>query len=396
MDICISVILLIGLVVICTHSIVVPKPNQADQSYTAEPAPEWDALFDRDSDWTGSDGCYSIPLLGFDAPAGPVDQQALFVFGDTFIGKVDENRVRSGDLAIIRNTTAVLETTQPNPKQITFHWETDDQGQPAAMFEADTPESNPDDWIWPMDGIVLNDRIHILALRMHKKLVTAFEVVGITHVSFTLDDEQNITDYEHVDTPLYYRNEKYRREIVLGQAIMSMTEQSGNPNPDGYIYIYGPKSTPDIKYLVVARVLPEDFKDFSQWRFWDGENWGTKVENSISLTSGISQEFSVTPLNDGRFLLVFQIGDQVAIRFGDSPTGPFGPMERVYDCPEVEMDTGVFVYNAKAHPHLSTPGEMLISYNVNTSDWDALFENADIYRPRFIRLHLSKDEYVRP
>ena len=48
------------------------------------------------------------------------------------------------------------------------------------------------------------------------------------------------------------------------------------------------------------------------------------------------------------------------------------------------------MYNAKAHPHLSRPGELLISYNVNTFDfWGDFFRDADIYRPRFIRLKLE-------
>ncbi|MDY7039524.1 MAG: DUF4185 domain-containing protein [Chloroflexota bacterium] len=387
---CFCLISLLGFVAACTSRITASESNQANQSRKVEPAPEWDALFDRNSGWTGSDGTYSIPLSGFDAPSGPVDQQTLFVFGDAFIGQVDENKARH-DAAIVRNTTALLETVRPAPEQITFHWETDEQGQPASIFESDTPESSPDEWIWPMDGLVLKDRINILALRMQTRPKVAFEVVGITHISFTLDNEQNITAYEHVDTPLYYRNEKAGYEIVLGQAIMPMTEESGNPNPDGYIYIYGPKSYIGVKKVVVARVWPQDFHDFSKWRYWDGEDWGTEIENSASLTGGVSQEFSVTPLQDGRFLLVFQIDDQVAIRFAESPTGPFGPVERIYDCPQVGMDKGVFVYNAKAHPHLSAPGEMLISYNVNSTDWDVLFMNADSYRPRFIKLHLSED-----
>ncbi len=46
-------------------------------------------------------------------------------------------------------------------------------------------------------------------------------------------------------------------------------------------------------------------------------------------------------------------------------------------------------YNAKAHPHLSPPGELLIRYNVDSSDFWGQFKNADIYRPRFIRLKWS-------
>ena len=49
---------------------------------------------------------------------------------------------------------------------------------------------------------------------------------------------------------------------------------------------------------------PEDFKDEKK------------------TTGGISQEFSVSQMDDGRVILVYQLGNQVAIQFGESPTGP--------------------------------------------------------------------------
>jgi hypothetical protein len=221
-----------------------------------------------------------------------------------------------------------------------------------------------------------------------------FEIVGVSLISFVLDSSQVISEYRQKDTPIYYRNENEGWEIVFGQAVMPLTLESANPDPDGYIYIYGPKNSIQGKELVAARVFPQFISDFSQWRYWDGSDWTTGVENCQSITNGISQEFSVTPLGNGQYILVFQIGSSVGVRFGESPTGPFGVMRFIYDCPEVLEDPDIFVYNAKAHPHLSTPGELLISYNVNTFDFWDHFTNADIYRPRFITLTLPEDSSV--
>jgi hypothetical protein len=59
----------------------------------------------------------------------------------------------------------------------------------------------------------------------------------------------------------------------------------------------------------------------------------------------------------------------------------------IYTCPEPALDPDTLVYNAKAHPHLSKTGELLISYNVNTMDfWGDFFNDADLYHPRFIKL----------
>ena len=350
-----------------------------------ETAPEWTALFDRDSGWTGSDACYSVPLSGYDAPAGPNDDRTLFLFGDTFIGEVNENGARVNSV-MIRNTMGILQTKQPHPDSIQFHWNTNAQDQAEALFKADTPQSEPGDWIWPMDGIAIDDIIYVFGIRIREDGFF-FQVVGTTLISFSLNEDDQIIHYEHIDAPLYYNNDQTDTEIVLGQAIMPMTENSGNPNPDGYIYVFGPNSHLFIKDMVVARVLPENISNFSEWQFWDGSSWGSQIEDCASLTDSISQEFSVTPLDDGRFVVSFVFENSVYVRFADQITGPYGAARRIYDCPEVNQYPETFVYNGKAHPHLSGADELLISYNVNTYDWAALFNIADIYRPRFIHYY---------
>ena len=75
---------------------------------------------------------------------------------------------------------------------------------------------------------------------------------------------------------------------------------------------------------------------------------------------------------------------------GASPIGPFGRGHRIWRCPEVAEHEQVFAYNAKAHPHLSPSGELLISYNLNSMDFfGELLKDATIYRPRFLRLPLA-------
>jgi hypothetical protein len=77
----------------------------------------------------------------------------------------------------------------------------------------------------------------------------------------------------------------------------------------------------------------------------------------------------------------------VAMRIGASPVGPFGPIIKLYDCPESKENKNYFMYNAKAHPSLSKPGELLISYNVNSFEfWKEIQTKPTLYRPRFLKL----------
>ena len=110
------------------------------------------------------------------------------------------------------------------------------------------------------------------------------------------------------------------------------------------------------------------------------------------MANAASNELSVTELPAGRYLMVFQVfglSDKVGIRIGDSPYGPFGDIIEIYRTPE--FDEGIWPYNAKAHPALSAPGELLISYNTITPDfWNDIKKDAHIYRPRFIKLILEE------
>jgi hypothetical protein len=364
------------------------------ERWTVEPAEEWGGLFDRTSGWTGADGIYSIPFSSNDAPGGATRTSTLFVFSDTFIGEVGSDGQRLPGSTLINNSLALLTGGEPNPRYLRFHWGADDEGNAQAVFVPTTPASTQGDWYWLLDGLSLNGKLHLFALRMRKGDggVFNFAVAGISRLSLPLNSANPLLDHVQVDTPLHFIPSDGRGEIILGAAIMVNTVQAGAAGPDGYVYVYGHQNDPANKKLIVSRVLPHSFEDFSQWRYWDGTAWSPSIETISPVSSRISSEFSVTPLPDGRFLLVFQLDTlsrDVALRIGQSPVGPFGPVIRIWRCPEPDFDPDIYCYNAKAHPHLSQPGEVLISYNVNTFDFRDHLTYADIYRPRFIRIRLT-------
>ncbi len=369
------------------HTIGVPDSGCGENQFSAESAPEWDALFYRTSGWTGSDATYSIPLSGYDAPNSPSDQKSLFVFGDTFIGEVDELGSRSNTV-MINNSYCVLEGTCPVPENIDFFWDQSIPERPQSSFVPHIPANEPGDWFWPMDGINIEGTTHLYGLRLKKGNgggIFNFDITGVSLLSFQLNSTNEIINYKEQDTPLFYIDETTGSEIVFGQAVLPMTEISGYSDPDGFIYVYGPKNTSSGKELVAARVLPNEIENFQNYEFWNGETWTADISSCAAITDKISQEFSIHPDVDGTFILVFSINfTSVAVRRGESPVGPFDFYRIIWNSPEALNDPNVIIYNAKAHPHLSEPDNCLISYNVNTTDFAAHFSNAGIYRPRFI------------
>lgn len=367
------------------------------QSFTVEAAPEWTRLFDRRFGWTGADGIYSIPLDGNEMYRNHPNRRTAFVFSDTFIGRVDQNRHRLSGTTMVNNTMALLAGPAPDPSKITFQWGRDSRGNPDALFKPQTPNSEPGEWYWLNDAAAINGKLQIFASRIRSNGgggAFGFEGTGLALLSTPLNSPNPYADFVQVDCPAYNLEPSGGRgETIFGCSIMNNTAAAGAPRPDGYVYIYGLQNDPFIKKLLVARVLPEQFEDFSQWRYWDGAEWNADMDRVAVLTGRVSSECSVTPLPNGKYILVYQedtLGPWVTCKFGDSPVGPFGPAKHLWRCEEVDTIPGAFVYNAKAHPHLSPPGELLISYNVNCGDFWYHFENSDVYHPRFIRVKLEQ------
>lgn len=362
------------------NKISVPLGTTCQEEYKTERMPEWDALLTNYSGWTGSDGIYSIPVNMSEKPEG---QDHLILFSDTFIGTVDSNKKRV-NTKMVNNTTAYLKGNRPVKDSIKFNWNIKD-GQPASVFVPETPNAKPGEFYWLMDGIKLYDKFHVFAMRLNTTGSGAFgfSINGAALLSFNLSKTNIPENVKQTDLPFFFKDDK--TTIIFGQAVLPNHKESGNKNYDGYIYVYGPKDSNSKREMVAGRVKAEEFTNFDKWEFWNGSTWVSDFKESASITDKISMEFSVSEFG-GKYLLAFQTGAAVAVRVGDSPTGPFDFYNEVYQCPETAISGNVFIYNAKAHPSMSEEGSMLISYNVNTLDFAENMNNADIYRPRFIKL----------
>lgn len=360
----------------------------AAQNYTVVEAPEWTALFDTTSGWTGADGIFALPLDGDETPGGLSRTDTLFVFSDTFIGDVNAAGERVG-AQLVNNTLGYLRAGQFG-QGAKFFW--DARGtQPAAIVAPDTPMSEDGDWYWFADGIVIGDQAHVLAQRMYYAPGApgfSFARAGMALVTIPTTGAPSLDAITQVDAPTSYLEFDGHGGAFFGAGIMPNTVESGAPNPDGYIYIYGSREDPLVKKLLVARVLPTAFTDFDAWRYWNGHSWVQDPRSAIPVTGRISNELSVTPTPNGQYALIFSLdtlSGKVAMKRSDSPVGPWGPSEILWDI-QTPPGLSLFTYNAKAHPHLSEPGELLISWNVNATDFWDHFRYADIYRPRFIKL----------
>ena len=343
-------------------------------------------MFDRSEGWLGADGIYSIPLDGNDdwGSAGK-GKGTFFVFSDTMLGIADPETYEYRDVKMVNHSAAVLTNYEPSQKMerndsLRFFYGTNGDGSRSNLFEKK---------YWFQDGIVIGKKLYLTGFIPDRRWKpTQIDLLSLPLLSSEILDWEGVTVTERL--PLLVENEQFL--IIFGVGILDHTAT------DGFVYVYGYRDTlrGGVKHLVAARVKPESFADVGQWRFWNGTEWvqdcTVAFREEALLAERVSTELSVTPIAKDRFLLVFVqdvMSDRIAYKIGSSPIGPFGKTVVFYQAPEPKtLGSGIYVYNAKAHPHLSEPNLLLISYNVNRLG--SLPHNTNEYRPRFIELPISE------
>ncbi len=374
-------------------------------AFTVSPAPEWDQLFYRNKGWFGGDGIFSVTKNGVEQNGSSKSSDALIWFSDSMIGDIDNDSLKPG-YSMINNSIASLTGGMPDSNNMKFTWDLSSAGKPKSMFIPSTRATRPGDYYWLGDGFVnqeKNSDLYIFGYRIRNipdRKEFGFEEVGNTLIvvkenaiasldAATTPPAPSLVASLQLDIP-FYQNEPVDSVGSFGAAILVNTNSSkASKTPDGYIYIYGVKG--QHKDVIVSRVKPASIEAFSDWRFWNGTAWTTNPHDVKPIADHASNEMSVTPLPDGRYLMIFQedgYSPYVSLRTGATPYGPFGPIQRVYDASNDLKESGnFFVYNAKAHPVLSEPGELLISYNLNSFDFHKEIRQwPHLYRPRFIKL----------
>ncbi|WP_276088140.1 DUF4185 domain-containing protein [Pedobacter sp. JY14-1] len=383
------------------------RPKTSPLRFTVAEAPEWTQLFRRNNGWFGGDGIFSIPLNGNESN-GSQSSETLFIFSDSMIGSHADGKLQPGS-KMLHNSVAILSGQQADSAAIKFHYPDTGSAGAGGLFVPATAQTKPGDYYWLGDGFVneaLNNKVFIFGYRIRTTGAGAFGfsetgncLIGIDQKDLRTAGKEGFSrlGYQQKDTPFYFPEERSSADSTdtgnsgqgsFGAGIYVNTKKAGALKPDGYVYIYGIRGK--AKKLLVARVLPRDFEDYSKWMFLSRTNWTNDMQQARSVAEGVSNELSLSALPNGKFALIYQergLGRHVCMRVGGSPYGPFGPEIKLWDCSPALTRKSYFPYNAKAHPSLSGKNELLISYNINSFDFFKDLEtDPQLYRPRFIRV----------
>jgi hypothetical protein len=344
------------LAVLWVASLLGCHPQHALAPAIVSPDPAFNQLFEGQGiGWTGGDGTVSIPLP---------DGRSFWLFGDSFLGTVDPDGRRAADTPFIHNCALIQNGAHLAPLYGLR------EGQPAAIFQ---PTAR-DEWYWPGDGTVHADRLFVFLHRFRplRPGLWNWQWTGTEIALLGLPDLRvNAIRAVPINNGIRY-----------GTALLEHKDR---------IYIYGVAASAGRNQLHVARTTADGLVA-GRWQFFDGNTWSAGPERTAAVLNGVSSQFSVLPFRDGFVLITMDArtpfsGRLVAYR-SLRPQGPFHGPVPIYDTPEASRD--VAAYNPFVHPQFTRRGRILISYNVNhLHDPDILYQDARLYRPRFIRVDLA-------
>ena len=390
-----------------TRPIVVVTPDES-----------WNAVFDRQDGWTGADGAGSVDLG---------DGRILWLFGDTWIGSIRAGRRLPGAW-MVNNSIAVHPKHQsspwipPAPAEVRFLWGPQDAVRhptawiaPASPKPVDKSASENGDWFWPAGGGLCvagpanSRRLFLFFFRVRRKAhgegVWNFSVIGTT--LGTIDNAAEPAERWRVrlqDVPYSIAAKSPpgtpqtpagtpETELTWGMTVCLRPFAAGE-SPEALIY--GVRQRPLNSALVLARAPAAQINHFDRWRFYAGKNsWSSSASDLAGIANGLVAEFSIEPITDkGKptFLLTQSepfLGRRIFVRTADDLERPWSLRRSIYSVPDVSRNRSYFTYAAKSHLALSRPGEALVTYLVNSSQFADVVTDTQIYRPKFIRIPQS-------
>ncbi|SDJ92773.1 DUF4185 domain-containing protein [Nonomuraea jiangxiensis] len=307
----------------------------------------------RVDDWTGGDGTYSLGL-----PGG----RELWIFSDTFLGRVNADGTRPQATVMLNNSFAV----ERAGRLATVHGGT--AKRPAALM----PPRGRDHWFWAGDATLAGGivevtyqeyarRTHDLDWRWRRNVLARFAPGRLAR-------------------PIGVHGLPSGRGVAWGSGILE---------DGGHTYVYGVEDLGSSKYMHLARVGGGSL--LGRWEFRTaGGSWSADEADSARLMSGVANEYSVTRVGSGYVLITHDTSEPLSANIvaysSCSPAGPFTGRQHVYTTPETRGN--VFTYNAHAHPGVPGPG-LVVSYNVNSLAHTDHYHDVSLYRPRFLNVRLA-------
>jgi hypothetical protein len=311
------------------------------------------------------------------------DGRILWLFGDSFIGKVEAGR--RVDSRLVNNAAALQAGRALSRSSLRFFHRSAEDGLPAALFQP----AGGTGWFWPYHGVKTDFGLYLFLLEVEAAEGPA--AFGFRLVATWLAEVENPAAPPQNWSLAARKIPWADGRRLFGSSVLVR---------DDFVYVYG---TVDEavdgfvrKQVVLARAPAGRLADFGAWRFYAGGEWVAEAERASRICEDAAGEFSVSHQpGAGHYVMVYTEGglsERIVLRTAPRPEGPWGGAVSIFSCPEAGWAPEIFCYAAKGHPGLSAgEGELIVTYVANATDFSLLEADARLYRPRFIRISFSSN-----
>lgn len=351
------------------------------------------------------------------------------MFGDSWIGPVRENRHAAGS-AMVNNSIAIQDLREAGPQPLprtgdsganpstveadgaplplTFYWNASDPAHPAAW----AIPTQAGEWFWPAGGGITTSEPRPRLLLFMSRLARRDKSDSVWNFAFRGTSLLIITN--PADAPPLWRPAQFTistldadhpRDLMWGAAVLQ------DPDDPTQILFYGIDSRNALdRTLVLARAPLSTIERSETWSYFAGSGsgagqsspasgsaespasrWTPLLSEATPIATNLAPELSlhyVPALH--RYLMIHSeppLGRGILARTAPRPEGPWSPPAVLYTDPDPDPRT--LTYAAKAHPELSYPGSLLITYCVNSTDFWYMASHAEMYVPRAVRVPIA-------
>ncbi len=272
------------------------------------------------------------------------DGKVYFLFGDSF--GLDDSDWRSNTMAYTTDFIA--------SDGITFDgWITDTSGQAAALLEGEHDLNNGLGEVTkiPTAGWSIGDRQFLWYMSIKEWEAPGLWAVNHAEIAYSDDDGES-----WVLSGAQHSEESHFIQVAIAEH-------------SGYLYIWG---TPAGRFggVKLARVLPENFLDTSEYRFFTGTEWSADEDEGILIVEPPAGELSVvwnSYLKRWIMMYLNESNARIELREAKEPTGPWSEAWEVTTSNEYPALYGAYMHDA----YIENDGETVYflmsqfwSYNV--------------------------------
>lgn len=330
--------------------------------------------------WLGGDGDVSVPISA---------TTTLFIFSDTYVGNENQQSRQEPGLNMVSNTVAV-ETCLPNGKtDVKYYWNKMYSEHPDPIFKTFTTRYN----FWVNAAFLLGNNLYVLLGKVGPRPdASPDEVFAFTLPGFSLAKISN-----PLDLP-----DKWKIELIpVPDFVYPDLQLGAHAIKDNYVYFFVSRND-NAQLLVRKRIdfIDDPTKPFEYYALNKTWKEDIKKDDMDTIFNGFRSVTVNYHPDIKKWLMLSDIkfmDNKINIRTASALEGPWSDEITVYECPEVTAGSpsyskSNFCYLPRecVQNYDVKKQEMVITYDINNSNFSEINTNPNIYTPKVITIPLTK------